>query len=83
MMFLHLGEDCVVSKNDIIGIFDIETTTISKSTKEFLKKAEKKKQIITVSYEIPKSFVVCKRKNKQIVYICGVASSTLLKRARI
>jgi hypothetical protein len=79
-MFLHLGKDVVVSKKDVIAIFDIEKTTVSKNTKEFLKKAEKNNQVITVSYEIPKSFVVCGKNNKQIVYICGVASSTLKKR---
>ena len=36
-MFLHIGGDYVVSLRNIIAIMDLETTTISKDTKEFLK----------------------------------------------
>ena len=35
-MYLHLGEDIVVCDNEIIGIFDIENTSVSKITKDFL-----------------------------------------------
>jgi hypothetical protein len=35
-MFLHLGAERVVPINKIIGIFDIENTTVSKITKQFL-----------------------------------------------
>ena len=33
-MYLHLGQDVVVRSRDIIGIFDIENTSVSKITKE-------------------------------------------------
>ena len=29
-MYLHLGQDVVVRSRDIIGIFDIENTSVSK-----------------------------------------------------
>ena len=81
-MYLHLGQDTVVKSSDVIGIFDLETTTISKNTRDFLTKAEKKGQVINVSYELPKSFVLCsnKKKNKK-VYISQISSSTLHKRS--
>ena len=31
-MYLHLGQDTVVTLDEIIGIFDLDTTTVSKST---------------------------------------------------
>ena len=40
-MYLHLGEETVVNGKNIIGIFDIENTSISKHTKDFLAKSEK------------------------------------------
>ena len=40
-MFIHLGQDTVVKKEDIIGIFDLDTATVSKRTRDFLSKAEK------------------------------------------
>ena len=56
-MFLHLGEDTVVNSKEIIGIFDMDTSTVSKVTRDFLNKAEKNKKIVYVNYELPKSFV--------------------------
>ena len=41
-MYLHLGQDTVVKMSEVVGIFDLETSTISKITREFLAKAEKR-----------------------------------------
>ena len=35
-MFLHIGDDLVLREQDIIGIFDFETSTLSKHTKKYL-----------------------------------------------
>lgn len=81
-MYIHLGQETVVKKKDIIGIFDLDNTTISLKTRQFLKIAEKKGQVVNVSTELPKSFVICKEKEKeQKVYITQISSSTLLKRS--
>ena len=34
-MYKHLGADTVVKTKDIIGIFDIESTTVSKWSRDF------------------------------------------------
>ncbi len=81
-MYIHLGQDTVVKKEDIIGIFDLDNATVSKRTRDYLTKAEKKGRVINVSYELPKSFIVCKSKNnEQIIYISQLSSATLLKRS--
>ena len=82
-MYLHLGNDVVVRKKDIIAIFDMDNTTISKHTRKFLNFAEKRGEVVNITYELPKSFVVCaknKGKNKK-VYISQISSLTLLKRS--
>lgn len=81
-MYLHLGEQKVVKKRDIIGIFDMDNTTVMKSTRIFLNNAEKKGEAVTLSYELPKSFIVCKgvREDKKTVYISQLAPATLQKR---
>ncbi len=79
-MYIHLGQETVVNEKDIIGIFDLESSTVSKRTRDFLNRAEKKKQVTTVSYELPKSFIVCEEKKAQRIYISQISSSTLLKR---
>ena len=82
-MYIHLGQETVVREADIIGIFDLDSTTISKHTRKFLNLAEKNKNIINVSYELPKSFIVCSNKKKSKIYISQISSSTLLKRSGI
>ena len=83
-MYIHLGNEMVVNENDIIGIFDLETTTVSKNTRDFLSFAEKRKEVINVSYELPKSFVLCsKKKNEKRVYISQISSATLQKRSGV
>ena len=84
-MYLHLGEETVVRMKDIIGIFDIENTSISKHTKDFLAGSEKGGRVVTVSYEMPKSFVVCEDDGgdggEEKVYISQISTATLKKRA--
>ncbi len=61
----------------------MDTTTVMKSSRDYLNKAEKAGQVVNVSYELPKSFVVCSEgNNSKKVYITQIAPSTLLKRAK-
>ena len=39
-MYIHLGQDTVVKKESIIGIFDMDTSTVSGITRNFLNLAE-------------------------------------------
>ncbi len=76
-MYLHIGNNFVVKKSEIVAVFDLETTSVGKKTREFLKKAEKEGKIITVSLdEIPKTYILCKDK----IYISPFSSQTLSKR---
>ncbi|MBC8586312.1 extracellular matrix regulator RemB [Youxingia wuxianensis] len=80
-MYLHLGQDTVVKTDEIVAIFDLENTSISKITKGFLADAEKSGRVFNVSYELPKSFVICNSKGKTTVYITQISSATLKKRS--
>lgn len=80
-MYLHLGMDKVITFDEIIGIFDLDTTTVSKRTRDYLAKAEKAGIVENICYDIPKSFIVCRDKNgNEKVYISQISSTTLLKR---
>lgn len=80
-MYLHLGQDTVIKKEEILGIFDIDTSTVSKITRDYLSRKEKDGNCVTVSYELPGSFVVCLDKdNNETVYISQLSASTLAKR---
>lgn len=77
-MYIYLGGDTVISTKDIIGIFDMDTSTVNKATRDYLSIAEKNNKIIYVNYELPKSFIVCRDK----IYVCPLNTATLLKRCR-
>lgn len=84
-MYLHLGQETVVTLDRIIGIFDMDTATVAKSTREYLSRAEKAGDVVNVSYELPKSFIVCtddKRESGRCVYISQISCQTLLKRTK-
>lgn len=81
-MYLHLGQETVVMQDDIVGIFDLDNTTVSKPTRDYLAHAEKEKRVINVSFELPKTFILTNnKKNGSRIYISQISSSTLLKRA--
>lgn len=77
-MYLYLGGDTVINTKNIIGIFDMDTSTVNKATRDYLSMAEKEKRVIYVNYELPKSFIVCEDK----IYVCPLNTATLLKRSR-
>ena len=80
-IYLHLGQDKVVKSSSILGVFDMDTSTVQKNTRTFLNKAEKEGRVINVSFELPKSFVVCLEEGKIIIYISQLSTATLEKRA--
>ncbi len=86
-MYLHLGQDVVVPSRNIIGIFDIENTSVSRITKDFLGAEEKLRHVVNVSMELPKSFIVCRENRgkgeETVVYISQISCATLKKRARV
>lgn len=80
-MYLHLGQDVVVRAGEIVGIFDLEKASVSKRTRSFLSNATKQGNVVTVSYEMPKSFIVTSNQDKTTVYISQISTATLKKRA--
>ena len=57
-MYLNIGADVLVKNSDIIGIFDLDTATVSAETKRFLKEKENNGLVTHAGYELPKSFVL-------------------------
>ena len=78
-MYLHLGQDYVVHTRDIIGIFDIDSSTVAKHTRAFLRHAEREGAVVTLSGELPKSFVITDFPD-ETVFISPISSRTLQRR---
>lgn len=81
-MYLHLGQNTVIRSDSVVGIFDLDTATVSKRTRDYLNRAEKEGRVINISDDLPKSFIVCFENNKQTIYLSQISTGTLLKRAR-
>ncbi|MDP4090088.1 MAG: DUF370 domain-containing protein [Bacillota bacterium] len=79
-MFLHLGENVVVPIKDVIGIFDMETSTYGSDTAQFLRAAEEDGFVERVTPEKPKSFVIAEVDKKSKIYLSPISSVTLSKR---
>ena len=81
-MYLHLGHETIVKNHDIIGIFDMDNTTVAKSSRKFLNHAETLGQVVSITLEIPKSFVVVsnkRRKNARAHKKNGLKTETVYK----
>ncbi len=81
-MYLHLGSDTVVNTKNIIAILDLESTSMSKNTKDFLKIVEEEGFVRNVSEELPKTFVLCEIDGQSVIYITNISSKTLAGRAQ-
>ncbi len=79
-MYLDIGGETLLRTENILGIFDLDNTTVNKVTREYLSDAEKTGFSKTVSYDLPKSFLVTVEKNDRFVYISPLSTATILKR---
>lgn len=61
-MYLHIGNNKSIKKKTLIGIFDIESSSRSAVTKEFLKAQQKKGAVENISPDLPKSIVLTDEK---------------------
>lgn len=82
-MYLELGQETVITDKNILGIFDLDNTTVSKATREYINTASKNGECITVSFEeLPKSFVVTDDGSERKIYISPFNTSTIFKRIK-
>ncbi|MCH5210254.1 MAG: DUF370 domain-containing protein [Oscillospiraceae bacterium] len=79
-MYLRVEENIIVNTKDIIGIFDMDNTTVSRLGRTFLSKSEKNGLIINSTDDLPKSFVVTSENEKTKIFISSVSSKILAKR---
>lgn len=70
-----------VRDTSIIGIFDLDNTSTSKRTREFLNQAEREGEVVPCD-DLPKSFVVTAEYGLNRVYLTSLGSATLEKRLK-
>ena len=80
-MYLNIGNDMSVRDRNIIGIFDMDNTSTSKRTREFLAHAEKEGQVVPCD-DLPKAFVLTAEYGLDRIFLTSLSSATLEKRLK-
>ncbi len=80
-MYLNIGGDFAVRTASIIGIFDLDNTSTSKRTREFLTAAEKEGQVVPCD-DLPKAFLLTQEYGMNRVYLTSLSAATLEKRLK-
>ena len=86
-MYLHIGNGKSVRLEKIIGIFDLDTATVSGISKKFITEAEKRCEVEYDYLDLPRTFVVAekekteKKKKDYKVILSRISTQGLLQRA--
>ena len=80
-MYIPIGNDMAVRDRNIIGIFDMDNCTWSLRSREFLAKAEQNGEVVPVSDDLPKSFILSSEYGMNRVYLVQFNSATLKNRS--
>ncbi len=81
-MYISIGSDMAVRDRSIVGIFDLDNCSYEKRTREFLARAEKNGEIIPVTDDLPKSFLLTDEYGLTKVYLTQFNTAALEKRTR-
>lgn len=80
-MYLNIGGDMAVRDRSVIGIFDLDKTSVSARTREFLAAAEREGQVVPCD-DLPKAFVLTAEYGMNRIYLTSLNASTLEKRMK-
>jgi len=72
----HLGSNVLCPRADIVGIFDLDTATVSRHTREFLRRAQEADRIIAVGDDLPQTFIV----TSENIYLSPQSGANLAKK---
>ena len=79
-MYLHIGNGESINEKEIIGIFDLDTATVSKHTKKYISALQKKNLVKYTDFDLPRSFVVYGKRGEVEVKLSRISSVGLGQR---
>ena len=71
-MYLHIGNGESIKTDSVIGIFDLDTSTVSKK--------EREGRIEYTDFDLPRSFILCSEKNKEVIKLSRISTTGLKQR---
>ena len=79
-MYLHIGNGNSVKRKNIIGIFDLDTATVSKITKDFIGKRQKEGAVTYLDSDLPRAFILLDEEDGIKVRLSRISTSGLKQR---
>ena len=76
-MYLHIGNGKSVKRKDIIGIFDLDTATVSKITKNFINKSQREGKVTYFDSDLPRAFILLDEGGKTKVRLSRISTAGL------
>ena len=76
-MYVDIAKDYFIDSEDIIGIFDLDNTTVNAVSRDYLKRKEIEGKLISLNKDLPKSFITTK---DGTTYLVELSSQILKKR---
>ena len=75
--YVYMGGDAARQEDEIVGVFDLDNTSWSHLTRDFLARAERDGRVKSAAEDIPRSFVLCADKT---VILTQPSPATLARR---
>ena len=75
--YVYLGGDAAIERDQIVGIFDLDNTSWSYLTRNFLSRAEQDGNVKNAAEDLPRSFVLC---TDDTVILTQPSTTTLVRR---
>jgi hypothetical protein len=79
-MYLHIGGGVSVKEKDIIGIFDLDTATVSAVTKKFISVQSKEGRLEYDDSDLPRSFLLIGDKKNNKIKLSRISTQGLRQR---
>ena len=80
-MYLHIGNGKSLKKKDVIGIFDLDTATVSGITKKFINSNQQKGLVEYNDSDLPRSFILVTEDKGFKIRLSRISSVGLKARA--
>jgi hypothetical protein len=80
-LYFHIGNGVQVRRSDVIGIFDLDTSTVSKTTRKFVNENERAGNLSYSDTDLPRTFILTEEKGKYKIRLSRISSSGIKSRA--
>ena len=82
-MYLHIGNDIIIRKTDIVGIFELDGKITTKGTKDLLTSYQKHGALESAGDDLPKSYIIVDGDGGKKIYLSHISVSSLINRCSL